>query len=224
MSNHVLDNPTWHSLIGKHRHLSARAGKAIRYLPEVSIFGGVEDWNDPAAWADVSSLTSSLALIGEELTLPTDWEFAWRGVGVQMTETDSFAPYFDDAAVVLTDADVPEMLDLVARTQPGPFSKHTNRLGTYLGFRSEGRLVAMAGERMAPEGWTEISAVCTDPDFRGRGYAERLVMSVASVIRERGDRSYLHAVDSNVGAIRLYERLGFEVRRAVTFSSVRKAR
>ena len=90
-------------------------------------------------------------------------------------------------------ADVPEILDLVARTQPGPFRPRTIELGTYLGFRHDGALVAMAGERLHPAGWTEISAVCTDPAYRGRGLATRLVSAVGAGIAERGDRVLLHA-------------------------------
>ena len=99
----------------------------------------------------------------------------------------------DPEAVRLGPADVPEMLDLVARTEPGPFVPRTIALGTYLGIRRGGALVAMAGERMRPPGWGEISAVCTDPAHRGQGLAGRLVRAVGAVIRERGDVPFLHA-------------------------------
>ncbi len=129
----------------------------------------------------------------------------------------------DPEAVPLGARDVPEMLDLVARTEPGPFRPRTVELGTYLGIRYRGRLVAMAGERLRPPGWSEISAVCTDPDFRGRGLAGRLIRAVAAVIRERGETPFLHAVASNTDAIRLYERLGFTLRRTTAFVAARVA-
>jgi predicted GNAT family acetyltransferase len=94
-------------------------------------------------------------------------------------------------------------------------------MGTYLGLRHEGALIAMAGERMRPPGWTEISAVCTDPAFRGRGLATRLIRAVAHGIRARGERAFLHAGVTNTGAIRLYESIGFELRRRPTFRAVR---
>jgi predicted GNAT family acetyltransferase len=118
-------------------------------------------------------------------------------------------------------ADVPEILDLVARTQPGPFEPRTIEMGVYLGIRSCGRLVAMAGERNHPAGWTEISAVCTDVDHRGQGLAARLVRAVAYGINQRGERALLRARATNENAIRLYGYLGFELRRTTHFARLR---
>jgi len=111
------------------------------------------------------------------------------------------------------------MLELVARTDPGPFRERTIELGTYLGIRHEGALVAMAGQRLSPPGWTEISAVCTDAAYRGRGLAARLVRAVAAEIHARGRTPFLHAAASNVNAIRLYEKLGFTTRRPIVFAA-----
>ena len=109
----------------------------------------------------------------------------------------------DPEALVLGPDDVPEMLDLVERTRPGPFRPATITIGTYLGFRdTAGALIAMAGERMRPPGWTEISAVCTDPAHRGRGLATRLVRAVGAAIRDRGDVPFLHTTRDNTAAIR----------------------
>ena len=116
------------------------------------------------------------------------------------------------------------MLDLVQRTRPGPFRPRTIAMGTYLGIRRGGRLVAMAGERLHPTGWTEISAVCTDDEHRGQGLATRLVLAVAAGIRDRGDTPFLHAAATNVDAIRLYAALGFRLRRTLTFGAVRTPR
>jgi ribosomal protein S18 acetylase RimI-like enzyme len=127
----------------------------------------------------------------------------------------------DPEAVLLGAADVPDMLDLVARTRPGPFEPDTYRMGTYLGIRHDGALVAMAGERIRPPGWSEISAVCTDPAHRGRGLATRLIRAVGAVIRERGEVPFLHAAGSNTTAIRLYEHMGFTLRRRVQFAALR---
>jgi predicted GNAT family acetyltransferase len=127
----------------------------------------------------------------------------------------------DPEAVRLTAADVPEMLDLVRRTEPGPFRPRTVELGTYLGLRRDGALIAMAGERMHPPGWTEISAVCTDPAFRRQGLATRLVRAVAAGIRARGETPFLHTGAGNTTAIRLYESIGFTVHRYLTFGRYR---
>jgi predicted GNAT family acetyltransferase len=113
------------------------------------------------------------------------------------------------------------MLELVRRTEPGPFFPRTIELGRYLGFRSaDGALIAMAGERLQPTGWTEISAVCTDPAHRGRGLADRLIRAVAAGVRQRGDQPFLHVAGSNVGAVRLYERMGFVIERDIYFTGV----
>jgi predicted GNAT family acetyltransferase len=116
---------------------------------------------------------------------------------------------------------VPETLALVERTRPGPLLPWTIELGTYLGIRRDGALVAMAGERLRPVGWTEISAVCTDPSYRGQGLATTLVLALVAGIRARGEHAFMHAAATNTVAIRLYESLGFEIRTRPTFMAVR---
>jgi predicted GNAT family acetyltransferase len=120
-------------------------------------------------------------------------------------------------AEVLTAADVPEVLDLVTRTKPGPFLPRTIEFGRYLGIRRNGRLVSMAGERMRGPGWTEISAVCTDDAYRGQGLAARVVRAVAAGIAGRGETALLHVDRKNSSAIRFYENLGFTVRAEMDF-------
>src|SRR6185437_12341711 len=102
------------------------------------------------------------------------------------------------------DEDGPQMLKLAALTEPGPFFERTHQLGDFIGVKEDGRLIAMAGERMRPDAFTEISGVCTHPDFRGRGYAAALTMEVAARIRARGDTPFLHVYAANAAAIRLY--------------------
>jgi predicted GNAT family acetyltransferase len=128
----------------------------------------------------------------------------------------------DPETVVLGPDDVPEILDLIARTEPGPFRERTIEMGTYLGIRRDGALIAMAGERQHPPDWTEISAVCTDPQHRGQGLATRLVRAVAAGIRERGETPFLHALAGNTAAIRLYESIGFTRRRRAPFVVLRR--
>ena len=118
-------------------------------------------------------------------------------------------PAPDPEAVALSSADVAEMVELTERTTPGPFLPRTVELGGYLGLRREGRLVAMAGERMRPPGFAEISAVCTDEGWRGHGFAARLTRAVAGDIAARGETPFLHAAADNVNTIRLYKALGF---------------
>ncbi|WP_040847868.1 GNAT family N-acetyltransferase, partial [Nitrospirillum viridazoti] len=123
----------------------------------------------------------------------------------------------------LTAADVPDMVDLAKRTEPGPFLDGTIRMGAYYGLRSpDGRLMAMTGQRMRLPGLREVSAVCTDPDFRGRGLALALVSAVAAGITAESETPFLHVKTENEGAKRVYEKLGFRVRRAVHFIVLRR--
>lgn len=221
---HILDNAIWASLAGPHAHLAEVNGQAARYHPDVAPFVTLRPDHDDRAWADLAKLVgpgARIALAGANRSaLPAGWEVVDAIDAVQMVDsTLRAAP--DPQAVPLGPDDVPEMLDLVERTEPGPFLPRTIELGTYLGIRRDGVLVAMAGERLHPPGWTEISAVCTDPAYRGQGLATRLVRAVAAGIRDRGETPFLHAAAVNTTAIGLYEALGFTVRRKPTFLAVR---
>jgi predicted GNAT family acetyltransferase len=135
----------------------------------------------------------------------------WRE-GVQMV-AESLAPWDSSCEFKpLGDADAAEMLALATLTEPGPFFTRTHQLGDFIGLRREGRLIAMAGERMKPAGFTEVSGVSTHPDFRGQGLAGALMQIVAARIAARGETPFLHAYADNRGAIGLYERLGFRLR------------
>ena len=124
----------------------------------------------------------------------------------------------DYEIIPLGDADAPEMLALATLTQPGPFFAHTHRLGSFVGIRRDGRLAAMAGERMRLAGFTEVSGVCTHPDQRGKGYGEALSRLVTERILARGETPFLHVYATNAGAIGLYEALGFTLRHEMTMT------
>ena len=220
----VLDNPAWSSLTGVHAHLAQRYGQAARYPGDVAPFHALADPADPRAWADLAHLVepgTSVSVAGAGQVAHPGWAVEDTIAGVQLVDAGLRAAP-DPAAVPLGPADVPEILDLIERTRPGPFRQRTVQLGTYLGLRDGGRLIAMAGERLHPAGWTEISAVCTDAAFRGRGLASRLVRAVAAGIRDRGETPFLHTSAANTTAIRLYEALGFVVRRPVDFTGYRR--
>lgn len=218
---HALDDPVTASLRGPHAAFARRSGAALGYRPEVARFVG---WDAGARdpWSDLRDLlgTGGVGLLVGADAPPDGWRVPFRAPGVQMVaEGETGEP--DPEAVPLGLDDVPEMSALVDLTRPGPWEARTVELGGYLGLRDgHGRLTAMAGERMRPDGYGEISAVCTHPDARGRGLAARLVRAVAAGIVARGDLPFLHVAGANTGAIRIYERLGFAVRMPTSFTMV----
>jgi ribosomal protein S18 acetylase RimI-like enzyme len=215
----ILDNPAWFALTGRQSGLGRRLGGAARFDPELSPFVGLEN-GDQQSWDDLATLIGpgTSAVMFRPDRVPDDWTEAFAGAGLQMV-AERVEPIQDDEIVRLGPADAIEMIALVDRTRPGPFEARTHEFGGYLGVRRDGALVAMAGQRLQPAGWTEISAVCTDESVRGQGLAGRLVRAVTGDIEARGDRALLHVAQSNTGAIRLYEKLGFAVRTEVGFAA-----
>ncbi|WP_157226464.1 GNAT family N-acetyltransferase [Gordonia soli] len=216
-----LDSPVRSALIGRHAHLALTAGRVIRYRPDVSAFIGHPPDMTGDDWADLWRLVgagATFSLRDYDGGPPPDPIRLVRTFDVVQLTGHDLATRPDPEAVVLGRRDVPEMLELVSRTRPGPFRIATVEMGRYLGIRRSGRLVAMAGERMKPTGWTEISAVCVDPDHRRNGLATRLVRAVGDAVRADGATPFLHAAATNHDAIRLYQDLGFTLRHTVVLS------
>jgi ribosomal protein S18 acetylase RimI-like enzyme len=228
-STHPLDSAAWASLTGAHAGFATGDGLARRYPSDISPFAAVASFGDARAWLDLRDLYAAGEVAGLAgptgcaRSVPAGWEVQAVVPGVQLVATDDLrsAPLPD--AVVLDSAEAAEASDLVARTEPGPFRPRTQELGTYLGVRRAGRLVAMAGERLHPPGWTEISAVCTDPAHRRQGLATGLVRAVADLIRSRDETPFLHTGAANTRAITLYREMGFVLRREVDFLALRAA-
>ncbi len=229
-SDHLLDNATWHALTTRLAHAAERQGTAARFHHDAGIFCAVERW-DATGWADLAGLVGpagiAVFLQGEVPSTPDGWTELDRGPGLQMIlrGAPGDAPIDAEVAIRPLDADDPVDVDaaveLVALTEPGPFRRGTLRLGGYLGAFRGDRLVAMAGERMQLPGWTEVSAVCTHPDWRGRGLAAALTAQVALGIQRRGDQVLLHVAADNLDAERVYRRLGFELRRGIVWCATR---
>lgn len=218
----VLDDPVGESLRHQHAHLARGRGRALSYHCDVATFSAVPTEPERADWSDLAALLGPggfADLFSSAVRAPSDWDPVFSMTGRQMVaDRRRFALASPDPDIVeLGTADVPGMLDLASRTRPGPFWPGTHRMGRYVGIRIDGQLVAMAGERLHPPGWTEISAVCTAPESRGQGYAARLVRDVAACITARGEQPFLHVASDNTAASGLYERLGFRIRKEVVF-------
>jgi ribosomal protein S18 acetylase RimI-like enzyme len=217
-----LDNPVYAALSGAQARFAQVSGRARRYPADVAPFLALPSQPSPEDWryaADLVSPGSRAAVVHTGLDVPPTWETLREFEVVQMLG-ERVTGIDEPEAIPLNSADVPEMLDLARRTDPGPFLDRTIELGDYLGIRRDGQLVAMGGERFHFDGWTEISAVCTTPTYRGHGMASRLVGALIAEIEHRSERSLLHVVTTNANAIRLYEKLGFRERRRLTISLV----
>jgi ribosomal protein S18 acetylase RimI-like enzyme len=220
---HSLDNPIWHALSTSQAHLAEGGPHAKRYAAEVAPFLAVPDAGQGAeALAALVTPGEVLTLIGVIPPLPSHWQVEQEAGLLQMTATRPVAVTRPDPDfTVLTVADAPDMLALTALVFPGYFRPRTIEMGVYLGIRVEGRLVAMAGERMALPGHREISGVCTHPDYLGRGYAGSLVGHLLNAQFDRGESPFLHVNPNNAGAIRLYEKLGFIPRAELPLCQIR---
>jgi ribosomal protein S18 acetylase RimI-like enzyme len=217
----LLDNPIWNSLATRHAHLAIGAhighGLARRYPGDIGPLSAVQEPTSKA-YADLVAIVPegdvAILFLENSLEIPPDWQLLRGGTLVQMVcPTVPDQPPLGEAILQIKPTDFPEMVALASLTEPGPFRNHTAELGGFVGIRVDGRLAAMAGQRLAPTGFAEVSAVCTHPDFRGRGYAQALVAAVTRNIHSEGRMPFLTSFEANTGAVRIYQQVGFIHRR-----------
>ena len=224
--NHPLDRPIWSALTTRQADIAERVGDAVRLKPDYGVFAAAAD----------SSETSRIALNYLDIGPQGLWCLERDAVEpppgvllvqhsapcVQMVADHVIAPKPAFEVVRLNEADGPAMLALAQMTEPGPFFENTHRMGNFIGVKAKDLLIAMAGERLRPEGFTEVSGVCTHPDFRGRGYAGGLMRIIAARILARGEVPFLHSYAENASTIALYEHLGFKLRSPMTLTVLAK--
>jgi predicted GNAT family acetyltransferase len=222
---HILDNPIWTALTTRQAHFAEGDDIARRYPVEVTALAALKH-HTPAAFESLARTTKGdvVALFCfDPVAIPAGWKTIHTSNLVQMICQAPTLVADQNASIIeeLTAADTAEMVALTKLTNPGPFGRRTQELGLYLGIHQQGRLAAMAGERQRLPGYTEVSAVCTHPDFQGRGYARELISVLLAKIFERGEIPILHVREDNAGAIHVYEKLGFKSRAIFPFFVLR---
>jgi ribosomal protein S18 acetylase RimI-like enzyme len=221
-----LERPIWSALTTTHASFALGDDLARRYPPDISPMAAVRQVSEDPCLQSLTKLLAPGDVVGLFSTeqVPADRNLAviaQKVVDQMVYERGEAAP-ISGVVVKLTPADVPEMLHLAELTKPGPFAARTIALGSYIGIRSGGQLVAMAGERMKFDGFTEISAVCSHPEHRGRGLSSLLVSTLMRQILERSETPFLHVFDDNTSAAALYRKLGFARRRSITVTVLRR--
>jgi len=226
---HVLDNPVWYAMISGNKALAQGTDAAKIFPKEVSPIAGLQAYTTAHfnALYDITSFDRpALIFAVNEVVIPDGWNVLLRLSGFQMVYAGASLPPMpkEEYIVALQDNDVPQMLALTQLTNPGPFASRTIDFGGYEGIFNAGELVAMAGQRLYPYNYVEISAVCTHPAHTGKGYARGLILRQMHHIVAAGNTPFLHVKDDNHRAINVYENLGFEIRTKVLFFVLQKKR
>jgi len=221
----LLDRPIWSALTTSQKHLAQGGPRALRYPVDMTPFADMADMS-PASFAALRDLLSGSQVAAlftpEPVEMPAGFKVVLAETGEQMIGSPADSPLRDAEIVTLGAGDVPAMVALTELTKPGPFALRTHELGTFLGIRAGGELVAMTGERMKPGKFVEMTAVCVHPEYRGRGYAQALLAAVARRIEARGEIPFLHVFSNNTSAIALYQRQGMTIRRRLHVTALMK--
>lgn len=219
MAEHALDNPVWHSLTTQHAGLALTADGAARYPPAIVPFAAVAE---PTARASdqLASLVDdaeSVFIVGVAPPPPPGWQLEPKKPVLQMI-CNQRAPEIPGPPVTAMAAEqAPDMIALTDLVFPGFFRPRTLEMGAYYGIYDGARLAAMAGERMRLDGYQELSAICTHPDYTGRGYAQRLISILCNAAFERGFTPFLHVYSDNERAIGVYRKMSFVDRVVLPF-------
>jgi len=224
-ASHPLDHPIWSALTTRQSALAEGDGPARRYPVAMTPFADMTDMSAKgfaALGALMSDQDIAVLFTPEPVDVPADFKVMLAKPGEQMIGMPKASSLSGTEIVTLGAADVPAMIALTELTKPGPFNVRTHELGTFLGVKVDGELVAMAGERMKPGNYTEMTAICVHPSHRGRGYAQALMAAVSRQIAARGEIPFLHVFSDNTSAIALYRRQGMEIRRRLYVTVLQK--
>jgi len=223
---HILDNLVWNSLTTGNKHL-ANGNDHVKYFDKtVSPFVALKETSD----ANFKLLYDTIPFDGafgfvssDEVSIPSPWKVARLMKVLQMVFDKPLETAATNTEIVpLGENNIPEMLALTQLTNPGPFANRTIDFGHYKGIFKDDKLVAMAGQRMNPSPYAEISAVCTHPDHLGKGYAKQLLLDQIQRIQQSSGVPFLHVLGTNTRAIDIYESLGFKTRKELSFYIITK--
>ena len=225
---HPLDNVIWQALTTRQAQFAEAFDGARRFVREVTLLSAFEEptADGYAALAGLVGADTTAVFLDDPYETRPEWDLVAGAPLLQMV-CGNGARVRPSEAVEIVELGLPdssEMLELTTLTKPGPFGTRTHELGNYVGVRDDGKLVAMAGERLKVPGYTEVSAVCTHPEYTGNGYALVLMWEIMRGIRDRGETPFLHVRQDNARAVALYERLGFKTRKLTHFAVLRRAK
>lgn len=228
---HLLDNMIWHALTTGNSDIAERHGPVALYPEDIAPFTGLENFSEEnlrLLHATIPDKRTIAIAYTDRINLDnTQWATLQHMDCCQMVYTEPAASFITPQSHLvqpLTAAHIPQMLELTALTKPGPFRQRTILFGNYFGIFVDGRLAAMAGQRMHPHPYLEVSAVCTHPDFRGHGYAKAIMLKVMELIIQQSCTPFLHVLSDNASAIALYQSIGFSIRRNLFIDVIRKTR
>ncbi|MHA4806817.1 GNAT family N-acetyltransferase [Flavitalea flava] len=214
---HILDNPIWNASITGNKEISF-GSEDVKYLDrKMSVFSGLRE-NTEKNLNELYTLTpfntTTILFIEKEIIVPAPWEILLKKGILQMVYGQSWPADEDTGSLIpLRDKDIPAMMELTDLTKPGPFLTRTLDFGNYEGIFAEGKLIAMCGQRLQPDPYSELSAVCTHPDHLGKGYAKLLIRNQLRKILKANRIPFLHLYADNVAACKLYEKMGFTTRK-----------
>lgn len=219
-----LDNPVWHSLSETHQEFSVNYNTIKFYHPDYCPFGGYETTENISKFIDeYSALTDNFFVVGKKPQLSNQLDLKKELVCLQMIINNRIDVEIKEDIIALTTSEhIDALFELVNLVQPGYFKKKTALLGNYFGIFKNNKLIAVTGERMKMNDFTEVSAIVTHPDYTGQGYAKQLIAQAVNNIFDQNKTPFLHVVESNIGAIKLYEKLGFSTRRKMNLWNISK--